>query len=1703
MKKYIKCICAVLVVLGTSVNARGDVVTFNANIEVATETGKLNTYTKENVKVTTTAMDGGTYYKTNSSQTLKIESTNSKNITKIVIYTTDASTYSASNYSTGTGTYSASGAVGTWTGSATSITFSASPQARVLRIEVTDGNSHSGSTNPWFSVSPTSYSPADEDIENGEASWSSQTFTVTKWTAPSGDNIYLKITDISNDNFWFSIYNQSNSQIWNDGYGDTPGFLVNHSEGESPTSYRFTLYCGVYSTTTASCTANLVIFDYVRGGEITIPISLRAVASCIGYDITIDNTGTGSTYVSPSACEDETVTFTATPGTGYEYSGATVTGENTDIELNSSQKSFTMPAEEVAIYVTFSAKYYDVTLNPNGGSGSNQTVSARYDYAMPLVVKTAGTAIVVPTKTGYDFGGYWTSSAATGGTQYYSYTSSTLGSAKNWDKANNSTTLYARWTAKTTTITLDKGDGSNNGEASVKYDATALTSISHATAATGYHITGYYTNDATPVKVLNDDGSFAASNVTGYVTSGAWSNTSSAITLYAHYAADVYTIVYKDQGNVAFSGEHESGYPTTHTYGTATTLYDATKTGYTFGGWYGNSSCTGDEVTSLGATAYTSAPTLYAKWTAKNITLTLDGNGGTSDGSGSVTFDGTNATISSAPVYGTKTISGYYAAADGDKKVLNDDGTFAATNVEDFIVGGKWKVEDSPTTLYAHWVTDNKVVTFNLHGHGGDNFTQNVENGQKAIRPSDPVDVDYNFDDWYTDDGGDPSNTKFDFANTTITAATTIHAKWTAKTYSKLVFACVDISVASHDDGKAYITSRNGVNIMAPRPIKVTVEGAISGHVVDITSDAGLKFYRKITDSPAHYVLLTGSNRLVAPLDEQEVYVSYNPTSDGSGAILTPTFTISCDGESQEFNSTGAYVKVRNLPATAAIVAKVGNTWHALSANIASSSTPLDEQIFTSVEDGVLTAHGSTTELGYKLWPVKTTGGSADRFGTYSSPAAVYADRLRFAGKSDKGLWANDLGSASSSKYNINNYATIDATDDDGAAPYEWKVTTTEVDGQFVYTLQTDQTNNQKYLRMYNGRWGTYADGKGVDSLYMLPLVAADLVEMEPYEWGETELAVTYTPGATPVALTKVVVGETTINAPTATLTNLGGDIWKIGGLCDLKATPAEPMVVWLTENGSAKQAMLQVPFIVTSTKTEQALRTSVGNKASVYRNVDVVIRNGGKLTTEYDLGHFANLYIYPGGKALISNNMTLNNIYMRGGYSVLNSPISGTYRYPDLCITNGTISTEGVDYDLFVDNRLYYIFSMPYDVSLSDVHDESGSDEFDVWVKHYNGSLRASGQKVNGWDWYGDNPITQHSFFGGVGYEITAKPRVSGRPLAIIRFPVKSGDVESDEDHTASVTVGNWGYSAYTAGTQTANNVGWNLVGNPYLTEFKAVSDTSLMVTGDLVQSDSDPWDGTYKWDTKPIRFITVPYDLATDYHHERVKDYAIPAFSAFFIQTTTAGKFTMGGTRTQAAVPIRLSLQQLMEPEICVDLMLRGEGESVEGKAGLIVHETYDGAYHDFEDVEQWFGSANLLKTYTIVGGTALAYNLLDQQTAETWIPVGYVANVGSKHTYALSEQNDLSRIEHVWLTDYEAGSTTDLLDRDYEFTTAAGRNDTRFAISIVFKQPGTTTDIDAVINDKGDETRKFIYHDKMYILHQGIIYDATGKKVQEINK
>ena len=117
-----------------------------------------------------------------------------------------------------------------------------------------------------------------------------------------------------------------------------------------------------------------------------------------------------------------------------------------------------------------------------------------------------------------------------------------------------STTRYVKWRYVTkgsstniglgaisvkarTTVTLDKNGGTSDGSVVVAYNATAKDGTLTEPVYSGYAVTGYWEGASTGNKVLNADGTFAANNVSGWITSGKWSKDAATAKLYARWEA--------------------------------------------------------------------------------------------------------------------------------------------------------------------------------------------------------------------------------------------------------------------------------------------------------------------------------------------------------------------------------------------------------------------------------------------------------------------------------------------------------------------------------------------------------------------------------------------------------------------------------------------------------------------------------------------------------------------------------------------------------------------------------------------------------------------------------------------------------------------------------------------------------------------------------------------------------------------------------------------------------------------------------------------------------------------------------------------------------------------------------------------------------------------------------------------------------------
>lgn len=305
---------------------------------------------------------------------------------------------------------------------------------------------------------------------------------------------------------------------------------------------------------------------------------------------------TANAYTIP-AQSLSTGTQTFTLRTDTPYNGVPVYGLVAGPRLTVSGRwRFT----SATLHITTDETDYTYTLSYNANSGSGapssqqQTVTAG-GTAPSMTFTISNTR---PTRTGYDFLGWSTSSSAS--TASYQPGGSI--------PVSGNTILYAVWKAITYTVSYNANGGSGAPASQTKSYNVALTLHSTAPTRTGYTFLGWSTSSSAT----------SATYCTGsaHTTNNSYT-TNAAATMYAVWQVITYTITYKP-------GSSGTGSQTTDTktYNQSLTLKGAifTRTGYAQTGWA--TSDGGAQAYALSA-SYTAnaAATLFPVWTATKSTV--------------------------------------------------------------------------------------------------------------------------------------------------------------------------------------------------------------------------------------------------------------------------------------------------------------------------------------------------------------------------------------------------------------------------------------------------------------------------------------------------------------------------------------------------------------------------------------------------------------------------------------------------------------------------------------------------------------------------------------------------------------------------------------------------------------------------------------------------------------------------------------------------------------------------------------------------------------------------------------------------------------------------------------------------------------------------------------------------------------------------
>lgn len=405
--------------------------------------------------------------------------------------------------------------------------------------------------------------------------------------------------------------------------------------------------------------------------------------------------------------------YTPPAKTGYEFIGwhtKTASGAELKIDDNTSVTN-ELPH---TVYAKWTANNYTVIFDAGVGTASFGSKSVA--YGSPY-----GT-LPTASRSGYGFLGWFTSAGGqiTNNTIYQ-----TVGP----------TTLYARW-GKRYKVSFNPNTGKVGTKSKYVTKGSTYGSLPTPTKK-GYKFLGWYTKKK------------GGSKITETKTVGLSKN----ITLYARWTIGKYKVTFNpNNGTVSQKSKTATYYKK---YGK---LPKPKRKGYIFKGWYTKKSG-GKLVTAKTVYKYGSNKTLYARWSAKVITVKFNANSGkVSKKSKKIKY---NKKYGSLPTPTRKNYKffGWYSKKSGGTKITKSDVMKYTSN----------------KTLYARWGKKSKL-TFNYQGGKVKTKSKTIAYSGKYGSLPTSTRKNYIFKGWYTKKSG---GTRVTSASTVTTKKnSTLYAQW-------------------------------------------------------------------------------------------------------------------------------------------------------------------------------------------------------------------------------------------------------------------------------------------------------------------------------------------------------------------------------------------------------------------------------------------------------------------------------------------------------------------------------------------------------------------------------------------------------------------------------------------------------------------------------------------------------------------------------------------------------------------------------------------------------------------------------------------------------------------------------------------------------------------------------------------------------------
>ena len=427
----------------------------------------------------------------------------------------------------------------------------------------------------------------------------------------------------------------------------------------------------------------------------------------------------------------------ATPTrTGYTFNGwYTAASGGTKVTSTS------VISANTTLYAQWIINDHTISYNANGGTGAPSNQIVNHGFAATI-------SSTIPTRFGYNFLGWSTSSSAASAT-YSPGTSITV---------SNDIALYAVWKQVTLGANSSVTTPITFGDQMYYYKFVPSVSGKYVIYSTGTVDTKVYLYNASASQIAYNDDANGSSNRNFSLTADLSAGSTYYYGVKYYYATStgnisvkfgqVYTIAYNANGGTGAPSNQDK------IYGTALTLSSTKPTkSYTI-----TYNANGGSVSA----ASKSVPCTFNNWKAANGTTYQPGGVYALDSATTLTAQWTNPTAGTLPTLTRTgyTFNGWYTAASGGTKITPTS------------------VISANTTLYAQWIINTHTITFNANGGTGAPSNIIVNHGSTATLSSTaPTRFGYTFLGWSTSSSATAATYKSG-DTITVTSDMALYAVW-------------------------------------------------------------------------------------------------------------------------------------------------------------------------------------------------------------------------------------------------------------------------------------------------------------------------------------------------------------------------------------------------------------------------------------------------------------------------------------------------------------------------------------------------------------------------------------------------------------------------------------------------------------------------------------------------------------------------------------------------------------------------------------------------------------------------------------------------------------------------------------------------------------------------------------------------------------